>query len=73
MIKTSNQLGSVVAGQREDVGAWTYGMIVKGNSADHNGESYKVRVMKIGKLITCNTRHIWNMQVMAEQHTESWL
>ena len=34
------------------------GMIVEANSTNHNGWSYIVRVMKIGRIIRCNTRHI---------------
>ena len=45
--------------------AW---VIVKGISIDHDGQSYKVREIKTGRVIACNTRHICKMQIMTEQY-----
>ena len=61
-------IGSMEAPQGEGGGLWIHKVIVKANSADHNGQTYKVRVMKMGGLITCSTRHIRKMSVMAEQY-----
>ena len=49
---------STVAMQRDDDGPWKHGMIAKSNSAAHSHQLYKVRAMKIDRLITCNKRHI---------------
>ena len=45
-------MGSTVAVQHEDWGAWTHGTITKHESDDHHGRSYKIRVTKMGQLIT---------------------
>ena len=47
--------------QRDDGGPWMHGMIVNEDSTDHNGQSYKVRVMKTDRLIAGKARHIWEM------------
>ena len=60
--------GSTVAMQMEDDGLWTHGVIVEGNSEDHNEQTYKVRVTKTGRLITHNTRHLQKTPVATEQY-----
>ena len=44
--------GSMLA-YRDDGELWMHGVIIKGNSADHNGQSCKVRVTKTDRLIRC--------------------
>ena len=59
---------STVAMQREAGGPWMLDVIVEGNSADHNGWLCIVRMTKICRLITHNTRHIWKTPIMREQY-----
>ena len=42
------------------------GLIVESNSADHNGQSYKLQVMKTGRIIKYNIRHIGKLLITAE-------
>ena len=35
-----------------------HGVIVESNSAEHSRQSYKVRVMKTGRVVTHNKRYI---------------
>ena len=41
-------------------------VIVDGNNTDHNGSSYIVRVTKMGRLITCSSKHIMKTPIMTE-------
>ena len=59
---------SIEAIQRDDDGLWMDGVIVKSNNTDHNGQSYKVSVMKIRRLITCNTKHMWRTTIKTKQY-----
>ena len=45
-----------------------HGMIMEGNSTDHHGWSYIVRVTEMGRLMLCYTRHIRKTQLMREQY-----
>ena len=44
--------GSAVAVQRIDGGSWAYGTVVEHGSKDHNCRSYKIQVIKMGRIIT---------------------
>ena len=44
--------------QHEEGRLWTPGVIKEANKSDHRGRSYFIRVMKMGKLIMQNIRHI---------------
>ena len=61
-------LGATVAMQQQDGGKWIHGVIVEVNSTDHNGWSYIVRVMKMGRIITYNTRHICKTLLSVKQY-----
>ena len=52
--------------QWKDGRPWMQGVIAETNSTDTNGQSYVIRVTKIGKLITCNTRYICKTLIMAK-------
>ena len=61
-------IGSTVALQRKDGGLRIHGVIVESNSTDLNGQPYKVRVTKTGRVMTHKTRHIQKMPIMTEQY-----
>ena len=51
--------GSTVVVQREDRGPWMHGVIIEGNSDNHQGQSFHVWMMKTGRIvmqITNNTQ-----------------
>ena len=50
----------------EDGDSWMHGMIIEGNSEDHQGWSYQVLVMKMGRVIIWNTKHIRHIPVTVE-------
>ena len=60
-------VGFTVAMKREEGGLWTNRMIVKGGNADHKGQSYTVRVTKMGSLITHKTRQIVKTPIMTKK------
>ena len=43
-------------------------VIKEANSSDLNGRSYIIRVMKTGRIITWDIRHICSTQVTTEQY-----
>ena len=59
-------IGSTIAIQHEDGGPWMYEIIEKANNSGHSGRSYKIRVIKTGRLIMQNTRHICSTPVTTE-------
>ena len=42
------------------------GRTVEGNNADHNGQSYIVKMTKPGRPVICNKGHIWKKLITAE-------
>ena len=52
----------------EDEGPWMNGVIQEANSSGHRGRSYIIRVMKMGRKITRNMRHICSMPVTTKKH-----
>ena len=50
-------IGSTLAVQNEDGGPWMHGTSEETNSTDHQGQSYIIRVIKTGRLMTdiCRT------------------
>ena len=61
-------IGSTVAMQHEYGGPWTHRIIKEANNSEHNGRSYIIRVIKIEKFITQNTRHIHSAPITREQY-----
>ena len=53
-------IGSTIAVQCEDGGHWTCGIGKEVKGTDHHGWSYMIGLMKSGKLIRCNMRHVQN-------------
>ena len=45
-----------------------HGIIEEANNTDHNGWSYIIRVIKTGRLITCDMRDICRMLITMEQY-----
>ena len=45
-------------------------LVEEANSTHHNGQSYIIRVTKIGKLITCNMRYIHKTLLTTEQYLQ---
>ena len=45
-----------------------HSVIEEANNSDHNGRSYIVRVIKMGRLIMWNTRHICSIPITTEQY-----
>ena len=60
--------GYTAAIQRHDHGPWKHWMIVESNSADHSKKSYKIRVIKTGRVMIVNTRQIQQTLTMTEQY-----
>ena len=61
-------IGCTVAVQHEDGGPWTQGIMEEMNDTDQPRWSYIIRVMKTGRLIMCNTRHICRTPTTIEQY-----
>ena len=51
-------IGSQVMVQRDDSGPWTHGTVVDHNKAEHNMQSYDIRLTLSGCIITRNIKHI---------------
>ena len=59
----------MVAIQHEDGGPWMHSTVEEVNNPDHQGQSYSVtRVMKTGRLIMLNMRHIYSTPSTTEQY-----
>ena len=56
--------------QWENGGPRTHRKITEVKSRDHNGHSYIIRVTKMGRLITCNMRHIHRTLITMEQYLQ---
>ena len=50
-----------------------HGVIEEANNSDHRGISYIIRVMKMGRLITQNIRHICSITIPTEQYLWEWI
>ena len=61
-------IGSTVAVQWEDRGPWTHGTIVGKGDHNHHNQSYKIQVITIGRIITCNRQHIKPTLIIAEEY-----
>ena len=66
----SFSVGSTGAMQCEDGGPWIHGVIEEANNNGHIGRSYIITVMKTGRVITQNTRHICNTPIPPEQYLQ---
>ena len=62
--KTTFPVGSTVAVQCEEGGPWMLRVIREANTSDHRGNSYIISVMKMGRLITWDLRHVNSTSVM---------
>ena len=51
-------IGSQVMVQRDDDGPWTHGTVVNHNKAEHNMQSYHIKLILSGCIITRNIKHI---------------
>ena len=60
--------GCRVAIQQEDGGPWTHEIIEEANGSNYREQLYIIQVMKTGKLITWNMKHICNNPVTTEQY-----
>ena len=65
---TSFPLGCTVVIQCEDGGPWTHRVIKEANKSDYNGRSYIIKVLKMGRLIIWNIRHIYSTPIWTEQY-----
>ena len=60
--------GSTVGVQREDGRTWTLGTITEYSDHDHNGKSYRIWIMKLGKVVRRIWRYIRATPVSAKQY-----
>ena len=60
--------GSTVVMRHEDGGPWTIGIITAANNSDQTERSYIIRVTKMGRLMTWNTRHTCSTPITTEQY-----
>ena len=60
--------GLIVAVKHKDGRPWTYGTIVDYGSDDYHGRSYKLRVTKMGHIITKTKRQIKTIPITAEEY-----
>ena len=63
-------IGSTVAVEREDSDRWTHGTIVGMGDYNHNNQSYIIRVIKSGRTISSNSKHVKATPIMC--HTTNF-
>ena len=54
--------------QFEDGGPWIHSVVEEANGTDHQRQSFIIRVMKGGRLIMHNMRHIHSTPITTEQY-----
>ena len=61
-------VAAIVSVQWEDGGLWTHGVIVKPNNDYHRVCPYTIQVMKTGRLIMWNSKHICSTSITADEY-----
>ena len=61
-------VGSTEVIQRDDGGPWTHGKIIDKGDHNHNDQSYKVYMKKIGWQITRNSKHVKVTPITSKQY-----
>ena len=61
-------VGSMVAIKREYSGPWIHNTTACCDENLYNGRSYRIRIMKIGRIVTRTTRHIMTTPISTEQY-----
>ena len=63
--------GSMVTVQHKDGGCWTHGTVVRHTSYGDHGKSYRIRVLKMGYIISRTDRHVKTTPITVEEYLEN--